>query len=318
MPTAGSAPVEPTRDPTPCEAVSVTVDELRPSVTLLVDQSGSMRQGFPDRGSGQSRWSVVRQALLDPQTGVVGSLQSSIRFGLSFYTSYNGFSGGACPVLSEVPAATNNYEPIRALYDASSPADDTPTGAAIEQVVARLEGERDPGPKVLLLVTDGDPDTCTEPDPQNGQAEAVAAAAHAFASGIDFYVLGISEDISGANLQQLANSGRGKPLDARWPIDADAAEPYQASTSIGLLTQQLEEILDRVPLCLIELGRPISPEELSTTSRVTLDGQQLVLDGADGYRMQDARHLEIVGRACDDLRNAGRRLSVRISCDVVR
>ena len=34
-----------------------------------------------------------------------------------------------------------------------------------------------PGDKVIVLATDGEPDTCAEPNPQNGQGVAVAAAA---------------------------------------------------------------------------------------------------------------------------------------------
>lgn len=250
---------------------------------------------------------------MDSREGVVARLQSRIRFGLSFYTSYNGFSGGTCPVLSEVAAATDNYDPIRSLYDATAPGDDTPTGAAIEQVVSRLQATPHPGPQVLLLVTDGDPDTCAQPDPQNGQQEALDAAARASAAGIDFYVLGVSLDISGDKLQQLANAGQGQRLDAKWGVDADAARPYQASGSVGELTEQLQQILERVPLCEVQLEREVDAAELQAGS-VTLDGKRLQLNSPDGYRMKDTRRLEIVGAACDSLKNAGRRLSVRISC----
>lgn len=297
----------------PCEQVSLTIDELRPAVTVLVDQSGSMNQSYPNRGSGQSRWSLVHQALMDPKTGVVATLQHSVQFGLSFYTSYNGFSGGACPVLSEVVSATDNYAAIAALYDQTYPADDTPTGAAIEQVVTQIRGAGRKGPEVLLLVTDGDPDTCAQPDPQDGQLEAVNAASHAFQAGVRFYVLGVSSDISGANLQQLANAGQGKPLDARWGVDANAAEPYQASSSVSGLTQQLQQILANLPLCEVELEREVLPDELGNGT-VTLDGQPLQFGSADGFRQKDARHLQIVGKACDSLRNSGKKLNVRISC----
>jgi hypothetical protein len=293
--------------------VSLTIDELRPSVTVLVDQSYSMVVGYPTRRSGQSRWDIVRQALMEPSEGVVPRLQSRIRFGLSFYTSYNGSSGGTCPVLSEVAAATDNYDPIRSLYDATAPGDDTPTGAAIAQVVSRLQATPHPGPQVLLLVTDGDPDTCAQPDPQNGQQEALDAAARANAAGIDFYVLGVSLDISGDKLQQLANAGQGQRLDAKWGVDADAARPYQASGSVSELTEQLQQILERVPLCEVQLEREVDAAELQAGS-VTLDGKRLQLNAPDGYRMKDTRRLEIVGAACESLKNAGRRLSVRISC----
>jgi hypothetical protein len=257
---------------------------------------------------------VVRQALLDPMQGVVATLQQSIQFGLVFYTSHNGFSGGACPILSSVSSATDNYEEIRRLYDGMSPDDDTPTGAAIDQVVKDIATAQRKGPEVLLLVTDGDPDTCQVPDPQEGQVQAISAAALAFAQGVDFYVLGVSSDISGDKLQQLANAGKGKPLNAVWGIDADAAQPYQASDNVAGLTAQLRDILERVPLCEIELERDIAVDELARSS-VTLDGEALTYGAADGFQLKDPRHLQIVGQACETLRVAGKRLSVSISCD---
>lgn len=297
-----------------CDSIEVPIDELRPSVTLLVDQSGSMREGYPDDESGETRWSLVRQALLDPSSGVVPGLQHSIQFGLVFYTSHNGFSSGACPILSAVQNATNNYGAISGLYDRSRPDDDTPTGAALQQVVRNIMAAGRRSTEVLLLVTDGDPDTCEQPDPQNGQAEAVAGAEAVYAAGIDFYVLGVSSDISGDKLQQLANAGQGKPLDAVWGVDAEAAEPFQASASVGGLTNQLRDILARVPLCQIELERPVALAELGA-GEVLLDGKALELGSPDGFRLKDSRHLEIVGKACETLRASGKQLSVRVSCD---
>ncbi len=298
----------------PCESVTLTLDELRPAVTLLVDQSGSMRAGYPTRDSEQTRWQVVKQALLDPEAGVVQSLQQSIQFALVFYTSRNGFAGGTCPILSEVRSATNNYEAIRALYDASYPDDDTPTGAAVQQVAKEIQASGRKGPEVILLVTDGDPDTCAQPDPQGGQAEAIDAVASAFAQGIDLYVLGVSSDISGDKLQQLANAGQGRPIDAVWGVDAGAAEPFQASSSVVGLTAQLRDILARVPLCEVELDRDVGLDEIGG-GNVVLDGHALRYGSPDGFALKDSRHLEIQGRACDTLRAAGKRLSVRISCD---
>ena len=298
----------------PCEQVSVTIDELRPSVTLLVDQSGSMRAGYPERESPQTRWVVVRQALLDPMTGVVPTLQQSLQFGLVFYTSHNGFSGGACPILNTVRAATDNFGAIRNLYDGMYPDDDTPTGAAIEQVVSDIQAAKHQGPEVLLLVTDGDPDTCQQPDPQEGQVQAINGAGKAYAAGIDFYVLGVSSDISGDKLQQLANAGKGKPLSAIWGVDPDAAQPFQASDSVLGLTAQLRAILARVPLCEVELERDVAAEEIAA-GNVTLDGQALQYGAADGFHLKDPRHLQIVGKACETLTVAGKRLSVSISCE---
>jgi hypothetical protein len=48
---------------------------------------------------------------------------------------------------------------------------------------------------------------------------------------------------------------------------------------------------------------------------VRLDGKPLELGSPDGFRLKDARHLEILGQACETLRASGKQLSVRISCD---
>jgi hypothetical protein len=321
----GTTQVTPTPTPPPatlpmrpaspaCESANIDVAQLRPAVTLLVDQSGSMSAGYPERESPQTRWSIVQQALLDPTRGVVKSLEQSMQFGLAFYTSRNGFSGGECPILSEVRSATGNYESIRALYDNTYPDDDTPTGAAISQIVKEIQATNRKGPQVILLVTDGEPDTCEVPDPQDGQLEAIQAALLAHAAGVEVYVLGVSSDISGEKLQQLANAGQGKPIAAVWGTDADAALPYQASNDVAGLTAQLREILARVPLCQVELERDVSREE-ARRGKVQLDGQRLVYQAADGFQLTDPRHLQIVGKACETLRAAGKRLTVRISCE---
>lgn len=312
--TGGARTNEPTpTQPPPCEEVTLTIDELRPTVTLLVDQSGSMRFGFPERSSEQTRWAVVRQALLDPGSGVVPNLQQSIQFGIVFYTSRNGFSSGTCPILSEVRSATNNYEAIRKLYDETFPDDDTPTGPAIQEVVKSIQAAGRQGPEVMLLVTDGDPDTCEQPDPEDGQPQAIAGATAAYAAGIDFYVLGVSSDISGDKLQQLANAGQGKPLDAVFGVTPDAAEPFQASASVEGLSLQLRDILARVPLCEVALSRSVGLGEVSQ-GEVSLDGELLSLGNPDGFRLKDQNHLEVVGKGCERLRQSGKQLSVRISC----
>lgn len=297
-----------------CESIDVNVDALRPNVTLLVDQSGSMRAHYPTRDSSETRWSLVRNALLDPQTGVVKSLEHAVQFGLTFYTSRNGFSGGECPLLSQVRSATGNYAKIASLYDETSPDDDTPTGAAIRQVVTQMADAPRRGPEVLLLVTDGDPDTCEVPDPQMGQADAVAAAALAHSLGVDFYVLGISADISGENLQQLANAGQGRRIEATFGLDPDAAQPFLAGGDVAAVTAQLQGILARVPLCEVTLDRNVDSEELARGD-VALDGEQLGFGDRDGFVQRDPRHLAIVGKACDSLRASGKRLRVRISCE---
>jgi hypothetical protein len=300
--------------PPPCESVTVGFDELRPALTLLVDQSLSMRFRYPDAQSAVTRWSLIGDALFEPTRGVVKQFEASVRFGIAFFTSQSRVAGGLCPILREVPAQARNYEPLNTLYRSLAPEGDTPTGDALQQLVTELQGAPSRGPRAILLVTDGDPDTCQQPDPDEGLPQAVAAAQRAFENGIPMYVLGISNDIAGGNLQQLANAGQGRPLDEVWGVHAGAAQPFQATNDVNGLTAQLVEILNGIPLCEVTLQRDVAPGELAN-SEVFLDGQALSPNGVDGFTLKDSRHLAILGKACDAIKAGGRGLSVRISCD---
>jgi hypothetical protein len=309
---SGGAPMMIPRPP--CESVTVAIDELRPELTLLVDQSLSMRFRYPDEQSPFTRWSLMGDALFDPTRGVVKQFETSVRFGIAFFTSQSRVAGGLCPILRQVSARPRNYEPLNTLYQSLAPTGDTPTGDALQQLVTELQAVPSRGPRAILLVTDGDPDTCQQPDPDEGLPQAVAAAQRAFDSGIPMYVLGISNDIAGGNLQQLANAGKGRPLDRVWGVDAAAAQPFQATDDVQGLTAQLTEILASIPLCEVSLQRDITSDELRQ-SEVLLDGQPLRQSEMDGYFLRDSRHLAVVGAACDAIRAGGMRLSVRISCD---
>jgi hypothetical protein len=308
----GGAPMMTPRPP--CEAVTVGFDELRPALTLLVDQSLSMRFRYPDPQSPVTRWSLIGDALFEPTRGVVKQFEASVQFGIAFFTSPIRAAGDLCPIMRQVPARARNYEPLNTLYRSLAPEGHTPTGDALQQLVTELLGVPSPGPRAILLVTDGDPDTCEQPDPDAGLPQAVAAAQRAFESGIPLYVLGISSDIAGGNLQQLANAGQGRRLDSVWGVDADAAQPFQATDDVKGLTAQIVEVLNGIPLCEVSLQRDVSPSELDS-SEVLLDGQALSPSEVDGFTLKDSRHLTIVGKACDAIKAGGRALSVRISCD---
>jgi hypothetical protein len=302
----------------PCNGlVRVGFDQLRPVVMLLVDQSGSMTEHYPTAMSAGTRWSVVHDAIMDPSKGAIKQLESSVRFGVTFFTSRGGFSGGTCPMLTEISAATDNYDAIRQLYDRTLPdKGDTPTGESIDKVGEKLSAMGGPGRKFILLVTDGAPDTCDRPngDPRQAQAFAVAAARKAFDEKITLFVLGVSNDIQGPNLQQLANAGQGKATPLLWGRDPDAAEPYRASDNVADLSAQIVGILNQVPFCDIRLRRDVDPRAASQGD-VILDGQKLPYGDPNGWRLTDSRNLEIVGKACDAARAKGRELVLDFLCE---
>lgn len=295
----------------PCESISESIDELRPGVMLVVDQSRSMRTGFPQQNSPDTRWSLVGKALFDPASGVVKTYEGTIRFGIAFFT---GNQNEACPILHEVHAATQNYAALNALYQSLAPEGSTPTGDSLNQVVGELEQGQRHNVQTILLVTDGNPNTCFMQSGSNGQFEALEAVQVAYELGYDTFVLGISNDIAGENLQQLANAGAGKLVDLKYGVDPDAAQPYQASSDKNGLTAQFADILSHVSFCEVRTQRDIGLDEASQ-GKVLLDGKPLVFGASDGFRLKDPRHLEIMGSACDAIKSGAKLLSVRISCD---
>jgi hypothetical protein len=292
-------------DTTACGEAQVTFEKRIPYVVLLVDQSGSMTENF---GNG-TRWSVMRDALLDEQDGIVKRLEDEVRFGLALYTSFDGFDGGACPMLDEVDAAFGNYESIKAVYDAAKPEDDTPTGESILAVAKQLEKIYVEGatPKVIVLATDGHPDTCGEPDPQNGQEESIAAAQEAHSMGIKTFVISVGDEIGDKHLQDMANAGRG--LQVGGSTNADFYRALDQDELYGAF----ETIVNGVRDCVFTLDGEIV-EGFEDEGQVVLDGTQLGKDDPDGYKVNNPKEIELVGQACETIQDGDHDLNISFPC----
>jgi hypothetical protein len=215
-------------NPGVCQQLDVVSTPQIPTVELLVDTSSSMWETMPPA------WPLLYGALMDPQSGVVEPLQAKIRFG---FASYKGFKGTsetdpACATMTTVDPALNNYDAINTVYEqvgssydpVSKPKWETPTDYAINYAsnVLTTYMPDPPGKKYILLVTDGNPNTCQVTDPQCGQDLAIKATQDAFAAGIGLFVLGVGDIVvqpdNGCptsarcgllHLQDLANAGVG-------------------------------------------------------------------------------------------------------------
>ena len=75
-------------------------------------------------------------------------------------------------------------------------------------MLKKLENPAIPGPKYIVLATDGEPDTCAVPNPSNGQPEAIAAAPSSFAKGIPLFYISVGTDVSATLAQAMANAGQ--------------------------------------------------------------------------------------------------------------
>jgi von Willebrand factor type A domain len=300
-----------------CMTLDIGFEKLTPTVTVLVDQSNSMDKPFPDSSSDNTRWVVLRDALLS----VLKPLESVVRFGLTLYTSKVGFQGGSCPILTKVPAALNNFDAISAKFMKSNPSGDTPTGESLAAVASELLAAGEAGPKFVLLATDGEPDTCAAPNPQTGQEVVVKAAQDAFKNGIRTFVIGVSSEVSDAHLQDVANAGAG--VSGGITVDPDGGIAAAEQNAVfyhpadgEALTQAIQAIIDRLRTCVFHLGNTVDIQSASS-GVVVLDGQVLGYQNPDGWRLNGDTELEVLGKACDRIKTDAKEIQISFPCSAV-
>jgi len=257
-----------------------------------------------------------------------------------------------------VTPALNNHAAIDAVYlqlgqqgrDPNNQPWGTPTGFAIRRVAERLTAfTPDPaGPKYILLVTDGDPDTCMVPNPNCGQDQSIKAVQDAQAGGIGTFVLGIGEIVGGggcnmaqircgvAHLQDIANAGTGLPV-AQPPADycyqqciagpmggcgtyaaayspAGGDAPYFTASNPDQIRTQLTTLLSNVVSCTIDLDATISATADPSLARITLDAAPVTYDVPDGWSLAPTRDsITLEGAACDTFRE-GATVNVVFPC----
>lgn len=306
LPDGGGLPGDgSTADTKDCPSVVVDTEAVLPLVELLIDQSGSMDEDF---GS-TSRWEAVEDALVDPDTGVVTALEAQVIFGAALYEG----TGGVCPSLTTVAPALNNYAAIDELFEDNGPGGDTPTGesliAVTDEITAIKPDPKNPSPLYILLATDGEPDTCVQPNPNEGQAESIAGAEYAYAAGVETIVLSVGTDIAEEHLQDVANAGAGLPVGG-----TDNA-PYYVATDPEELAMQIETIIGGARTCEFTLDGEVDPTRVDEGT-VTLDGVPLVF-GID-WDLLDSDTLILLGDACTTFLNDPDVILVaQFPCDVI-
>jgi hypothetical protein len=279
-----------------CPSVQVDLTPVVPVVNLLIDQSGSMNDDFPNTGD-PSRWDAVQAALIGSgnDQGVLFQLQTSLNMGVTLYTSQNGNSGGTCPQLQEVAPRINNAANIAALLEANDPVEDTPTAESINAVVAAFPASDNP--RVIVLATDGLPDTCVTPDPETPEAQtgAESAVQAAFAAGIQVFILSVGPDIAVNHLRRMANAGQGFPLD-----DTTEDRFFQALDPAQLVTA-FEEIVGGIRSCDITVDGTVDLDR-ADEGTVVLNGTELAYGTA--WTMADEHTIRLLADACDTFLSA--------------
>jgi len=302
--------------PDGCVQDHVTFTSPIPTVVMLIDQSGSMNERF---GTGV-RWNVLRDALIDMNTGIISTLQSKVRFGLALYTSENGFGSGTtpktCPIITPVPPALNNYAAIAAKYLPDDWKGDTPTGESVDAAVKILDGVTEEGPKVIVLATDGEPDSCADPNPANAAGSeaarqlSVTAVQNAFKKQISTFVISVGDDVGQDHLRAVANAGQGLA------VDVDATNRFYLANNQADLASAFDTIVSGVRSCVFTLNGTVEASRADTGS-VLLDGKFLTYMDPNGWRMNAPSELELLGSACAAIKRGDHDLKIDFPCGVI-
>ena len=280
----------------PLQELNFTPEAL--TVTFLIDQSESMRHEF----DGTTRWDAVRRSLFEEPDGVVVQLGKEIQFGVSLYTSLGGnLNGDVCPQITSVAPQIDNLTELQQMYDGQTWVDDTPTGESIDHVVGELLSIQ--GRKIIVLATDGEPDTCAVPTPQNGQLEAVTAATDSHDKGIDLFVMSLGYDISEVHLQDMADAGSG----------VEGAPFYQPLDS-NEMVEDFRDIVNGVRSCNLDLDVVLKLNKAHLGS-VQVNGHILAYNDPNGWRVVDPRKIELLGLACDAIQTGEVDIRIDFPCD---
>jgi len=291
-----------------CQSVRVTPTRSIPNVMFLVDQSSSMRG---------SRWEDAHAAV----TGTVSSLESIVRFGLTTYTADDG--GPPCPELpTQVDFALDNADEIAAAYPMTYPRSgdwDTPTGESIDALVDIIAGSPPPaeGPTIIVLATDGEPNTCADPYNQTTAAKnlSVEAATRAHDSGFDLFVLSVGGGVSDAHLQEMANVGVGL---ARNGSEGNAL--YWRGNDAQSLEEAFTAIISDSISCDIQIDKPFDDKTKACDdpqSDVRLNNNPLSCPSEWEPSPDADDFIRLNGSACAEFKSGQATFAAEFPCGVI-
>ncbi|MGD8859302.1 MAG: VWA domain-containing protein [Myxococcales bacterium] len=309
----GSGSTTDTQMPRGCASANVNAARVKPTVYFIIDGSGSMDQNF----SGQSRWTALREALMDPD-GVIPTLESVVEFGTVLYDGaldpLQGVSQGLdaiipglgaviptsgsmeCPRIETLEPALDNFAAIDAIYPQQPLGGSTPTHMALQWAVDNLatpeevQLDNEIGPQYIILATDGQPnDFCEGGVGADASAQVIQAAQAGAAKGVTMFVISLADDPNlQAHLAEVAEIGKpGQP-------------PFSPSTKDDLV-DTLTQIVGGAVGCDVVLNGAVQAGQ-ECSGVVDINGTQLPCNDPNGWRLKDENTIEITGTACEDFK----------------
>jgi hypothetical protein len=170
------------------------------------------------------------------------------------------------------------------------------------------------GPTILVLATDGEPDSCEVPNPNptdGARSEAVNAAAAAHGVGIDVFVLWVG-DLSSTStrdhLQDVANAG------------VDGTGTVWVGDDPTSLQDALQSIVSDSISCDIQMDNRFDDKDMACNEGdVRLNGTPLACSDTNGWRVKLGVDdvIELLGTACDTFKTGSVTFSATFPCGAI-
>jgi len=215
-----------------CEMVDFKFEPKIPTVTLLVDRSGSMFHCLSGSTGDalcadpkNTAWATLKTAI----ETILTQLEGQVRFGFTTIWGTDPMHNGMCPSLKGmqtdvVPPALNNAAAIAKVYDGLPlPPNSTEQGKKFESPAsesiavaakALMADTTTVGDKYIIFLTDGQPDYCDDSNSLCAPDSVVYQLQTAYAGGVKTIIFGIQTplfDLGTGILQTFANAGAGEP-----------------------------------------------------------------------------------------------------------
>jgi hypothetical protein len=284
--------------------VGTVAAKVPPDVLIVLDTATSMNDPIDgpcetDCGA-RSKWAASVAAI----NAVVGATSTTVSWGLAFLGRTDDVceAAGVTASLGASAAGVQQALASRTTSGVLAVGTNRPTRAALTLATAYLSG-RDLGPpKVILLITDGQP--ACKPGAADALADdgpgAIRAVGDAAVRAVSTFVVGLATTggPADATLREMAALGD--------PFAAMPATYFPAAGSAGIIAA-MNAVVGMTAVCTFAVPPP--PTDDGTTSRadisVTADQTTIMRDATNGWRYADTSltAIQLRGAACEAVRN---------------
>jgi hypothetical protein len=306
-----------------CAKQNIVTARVVPTIWLVLDGSGSMLSPL-SLMTEQTRWSALTEALMDPNAGIVKSLEKDVEWGVVLYDGPppGGISITFLPDggIKELPAATtcprvvvsepkkNAFADISTIIGVDPLGGSTPTDKALNVVVSHLDDmtgqvlDARVYPTIVVLATDGEPnDFCgfggtpgAPPGPGGGgpggpdvRPQVISAVTQLASMNVKTYVISLAGEDQNltAHLNDVAAAGgTGMP-------------PFFPTTKESLV-QVFKDIIGPETACEVVLNGSVKPG-IECMGTIKINGTPLPCNDPNGWMLKDPSTVAIQGTACE-------------------